>query len=138
MQPESSSKSIEFSLPVYYTRTYVRKSSKTFLVSLNWYRNAHYTEQNTVKAYYTEFITPLVAPLSPIQGSYGVTYKYYYKNPSSDLGNVASMTSKWLNDVLQAEGKVINDNVKHLVSETFLVGGQDKENPRCHVTITAL
>lgn len=133
---ESFSKNIEFSLPVYYTREYARKPSRTFLVSLNWYRNAHYSEQNAVKAYYTELITPLVSSLAPITGQYGVIYKYHYKNPSSDLGNVVSMTSKWLNDVLQAEGKVSNDNVRYLTNETFLVGGQDKENPRCHVIIT--
>jgi TorA maturation chaperone TorD len=122
-------------IPVYYTLERKRKEDKTFLVSLNWYRNAHYHEQNKVKKYYTELITTLIGPLPIIKKSYEVEYRYYYKNPSSDLPNVTPMASKWLNDVLQSVGKVTNDNVKYLIKETHMVVEQDKENPRVEITI---
>lgn len=121
---------------MYYTQEYKTKKDKTFLVSLNWYRNAQYFIQNTVKHHFTELITPMVATLDPIETKYQVLYTYHYKNASSDLPNVTPMCSKWLNDTLQLLNKVPNDNVKFLVREIHEVGSQDKDNPRCEITIS--
>ena len=52
--------------------------------------------------------------------------------------NVCSMQSKVLNDALQEAGIVVNDNVQYCVGELAEVGGVDKSNPRCEITIEAV
>jgi len=71
-----------------------------------------------------------------ITGPYRVSYKYYYKNPKSDLSNVGPMASKWLLDVAQSLGIIQQDSVEFLVEETYTVAGQDRENPRIEADIT--
>lgn len=123
-------------IPVYYTQKFKTKNDKTFLVSLNWFRNAHHFEQNKVKAYFHGLIKEQLENTDlKISDQYKVKYKYYYKNSTSDLANVTPMCSKWLNDVLQEMGIVQNDNVKYLIEETHQVAGQDKLNPRCEIEI---
>lgn len=122
-------------LPVYYTKILKTKPNKTFLVSLNWYRNAFYQEQNKVKIYFQELIKDQLQGIVPISGQYRVTYKYFYKNATSDLPNVTPMCSKWVNDTLQDLKLVTNDNVKYLIEEIHQVVEQDRENPRCIVII---
>ena len=72
---------------------------------------------------------------APIVTSYSVTYEYYYKNKTSDLPNVTTMTSKWVNDTLQELKLVPNDNVQYLVQELHKVAGKDAINPRVEITI---
>lgn len=122
-------------LPVYYTQTFKTKPDKTFLVSMNWYRNAHYIIQNSVKKYYHDIIEKSIENYTPLTGQYKVTYTYYYRNKSSDLSNVTPMTSKWVNDSLQTLGFVANDNVQYLVEELHKVGEHDSLNPRVEVLI---
>lgn len=125
-------------IPVYYTKPYKRKKDRTFLVSLNWYRNAYYQEQNEVKQYFHDLITEQLGDNPPKwAGQYKVTYEYYYRNKTSDLANVTPMCSKWVNDVLQGLGCVQNDNVNFLVEETHIVRTQDRKDPRAVVTISA-
>lgn len=126
---------IKIVIPVYYTQTYKTKKDKTFLVSLNWYRNAHYFIQNTVKKFYQELIEDQLSTTNIELDKYSVKYEYFYKNGASDMSNVTPMCSKWINDTLQEMKIVKNDNVKHLVKETHVVADQDKDNPRCEVTI---
>jgi len=122
-------------LPVYFTQEFKSKSPKTFLVSLNWYRNAHYFQQNLVKRHYHEILHLLLKDVKPITGKYVVEYTYYYKTKTSDMPNVTPMCSKWLNDALQHLKLVENDNVQYLVEEVHRVGGYDKDNPRCEILI---
>jgi Holliday junction resolvase RusA-like endonuclease len=130
---------INITIPVYFTNVYKTKPSKTFLVSLNWYRNAFYHEQNKVKQYFHELIKEqLVGNTTAVPNQYKVSYSYYYKNGASDLANVTPMCSKWVNDVLQELDIVQNDNVKYLVGETHEVAAQDKENPRVEIQITTV
>ena len=126
---------MQFSLPVYYTQTFKTKSDKTFLVSLNWYRNAHYFIQNDVKRFYHDTIENLVKDYPVLTGRYKVTYTYFFRNKTSDLPNVTPMTSKWVNDTLQSLKLVANDNVQYLVQEIHNVGEQDRDNPRVEVLI---
>ena len=125
---------IKITIPVYYTLEYKTKKPKTFLVSLNWFRNAYHFEQNKVKHDMHEIIHRLLPKNLSFQ-RYRITYTYYYKNITSDLPNVTSMCSKWVNDVLQEKEIVPNDTVQYLLEETHKVGGLDKNNPRCEVII---
>lgn len=130
---------IQLTIPVYYTKEFKRKKDKTFLISLNWYRNAFYQEQNLVKRYFHDLIKEqLKGQSTSIIGQYEVIYTYYYRNSISDLPNVTPMCSKWVNDVLQELNIVQNDNVQYLVREVHEVGGQDRENPRAEILINTI
>jgi len=129
--------SIHITLPVYYTQTFKTKADKTFLVNLNWYRNAHYFIKNSVKQWFnTDIISQLTAQSAqPITGTYELAFVYYYKSVVSDLDNVCAMANKSFNDAAQAYGLVENDNVKFCRKSCYFVGGLDKLNPRVEVFI---
>ena len=131
---------LKIKIPVYYTKIWKRvEKEQTFLLSLNWYRNAHHFDQNKVKAYMHELLTNQLSKLvKEIPSPYLVCYVYYYASAVSDLPNVGPLASKWLNDTLQTLGLIKNDNVKHLTSELYLVGGEDKQNPRIEAYILPL
>lgn len=123
-------------IPVYYTKEYARKPSKTFLLSLNWYRNAFHSDQNDVKQYMHEIISNQLKSAKPIDPPLTVTYKYFYEASNSDLSNVGPLASKWLLDTLKTKAIIPDDNVKLLVEEIYQVAHQDKLNPRIEATIT--
>ena len=123
-------------LPVYYTKIFATKPSKTFLIGMNWLRQAHRYLQNEVKQKYSDLITPmLVASNYKIEGQYEVAYKYYYKSKTSDLLNCGALISKYLLDSLQKSGVVQEDNVQWCVKECFYVAIQDRTHPRMEVFI---
>ena len=127
---------IHLTVPVYFTQEFKTKPAKTLFIGLNWYRNAHYFAQNAVKAHMSELIlNQLKDNTYAITGKYSVDYIYYYKSLVSDMSNVTPMVSKWVNDCLQEAKLVPNDNVKYLVRELHIVGGQDRDNPRVEVIV---
>jgi hypothetical protein len=126
---------IQLTIPVYYTKTFKTKPDKTFLCSLNWYRNAFHFEQNKVKQYFHDLITEQLKGAAPITGKYRIVYDYYYKNTASDLPNVTPMCSKWVNDTLQDLNLVKNDSVKYLVEEIHRAVAKDPIDPRCTIII---
>jgi len=130
---------IHIVVPCYYTQHFKTKEPKTFLVNLNWYRNAYHFVQNEVKQWYnTMIIQQLQAQKAvPIKGHYEVAIVYHYKNVVTDLDNVAAMGNKALNDAAQAYGLVENDNVKFCKKSAYYVGEHDKENPRLEMFIRA-
>lgn len=122
-------------LPIYYTQTFKTKKDKTFLVGLNWERNAHYFIKSEVKRHYHELVADQVtAPDKPMQ-QFKITTTLFYKNPSCDGRNIVPMIEKYLLDALQDCEVLTNDNVKFDQGGTWLVGGQDKLNPRCEIEI---
>lgn len=126
---------IKLVLPVYYTQTYKTKPNKTILVGMNWYRNAHHFAQNTIKQEFSSIIKNQLVNYSITFNKFEVEYVYYYKSKISDLSNVCSMASKIVLDSLQELNIVQNDNVQYCLRETFIVGLEDKSNPRIEVTI---
>ncbi len=125
---------MQIELPIYYTFSYKRKADKTILLSMNFYRNAHYHSQNTIKKYIHELVEEQVGNFTSVD-QFTLDIDIYYKNAASDGSNVAALLEKFCLDGLQ-ECKVIpNDNVKYHLGTTWRVAGQDKDNPRCIVTI---
>lgn len=118
-------------VPVYLNLT---KTKQTF-VSMSWYRNSHYHSQNKAKKMMHELLLPQLTDLRPVNLYYSVLYVYYYKNVVSDLPNAGALASKFFNDSLQTLNLVPNDNVKYLLAEHYVVGGQDKGNPRIEIHI---
>lgn len=135
-----TSNHIQITLPVYYTQTFKTKAARTFLVNLNWFRNAHHFIKNEVKQWFTtEIVTQLNAiKAKPIKGEYELAFKYYYKSVVSDLDNVCAMANKHFNDAAQAYGLVENDNVKYCKKSCYFVADQDKDNPRVEIYIRAI
>lgn len=112
---------------------------KTILANMNWYRNAHYLEQNDIKKIYFDLIQEQFRDKTInrmlVDIKYEVHYKLFYKSSVCDMPNITSMMSKFVNDAIQELGLVKNDNVKFLVREVHEVGGLDKQNPRCEIII---
>ena len=118
---------IRLELPVYW---YVTKKKKKF-IGMNWYQGADKHEINRVKKEYHKLIeSKLTGNKEKIKGSYQVRYKYFYKNPKSDLRNITSVIDKFFNDSLQGLRIVENDNINFLRKTVDEVGGMDKKNPR--------
>lgn len=122
---------LSINLPIYYTQTFKTKKDSTFLVGMNWYRNAHYHIQNKVKHYYHE----LVPDINTNFDKYKLKIDLYYKNPNSDGANICSMMEKFVLDALQEYKTVENDSVKYHLGTTWEVIAQDKLDPRVEITI---
>lgn len=133
-------KMIKFTLLVYYVQKFKTKKDKVILMSLNWYRNSHYTISNEVKHYYHNLIRDELkdCKASLLNEKYKVEYIYYYKNKNSDMANVCSLIDKFTQDSLQELNIVSNDNVRYCQEVVFKVGGMDKLNPRVEISIEAL
>lgn len=121
---------ISLTLPVYHT-----VGKKTIFLGLNWYRNAHFFTSNKVKQDLEDIIISQLPANPPVFTQYQISYTYYYKSVVSDLPNVTSLASKFLNDALKKANIIPDDNVKYLQHESYYVGSQDKLNPRIEVII---
>jgi hypothetical protein len=122
-------------LPIYYTKEYKTKPPRSFLVSLNWYRNASYFEQNEVKQYYHSLVGKQLASMEPIKGSYALELALYYKSTNCDPSNIMPMIQKFTLDALQHYKIIVNDSARYDLLTTFTTAGQDKESPRCTIII---
>ena len=129
---------LKLELPIYYTQEFKTKPAKTFLVGLNWERNAHYFIKNEVKKYYHSLIAKQVPTIDKPLTTFKVHTKLYYKNPSSDGRNIVPMIEKYLLDGLQECNILTNDNVKYDIGGSWEVAGKDKNNPRCEITVKGI
>lgn len=121
-------------LPIYWTQHFKTKNDKTVLVGMNWYRNAHFHAQNAMKKDFHELVHKQLTHTS-IESTFKLNLGIYYKNSSCDGANIAALIEKFALDALQEEKVIVNDNVKYHLGTTWEVLGQDKDNPRCIVTI---
>lgn len=127
--------SVTITLPIYYTEYFKTKKDKTFLVGLNWYRNAHFMLNNKVKHHYHEIIEEKVRGLK--FNRIVTSYKVYVARNGTDGHNIRSIIEKYALDALVDCGVIEDDStptyvVKDLGSEYFI----DKESPRFEMTIT--
>jgi len=129
---------IEISLPIYFTQEFKTKDSKTFLVGMNWYRNAHHYLQNQVKKHYAELVWLEIDKLGKalrIEGQYTLEIELYYKNSSCDGSNIFAMMEKFTLDALQDLNMLEQDNVKYHLGTHTKVIEQDKHNPRVIIKV---
>jgi hypothetical protein len=106
----------------------------THLLSLNWFRRAHYHNQNKLNNLYQELLTTQVKFLEPINSPVMLHYTYYAKRKGSDVGNVVTLVQKFLEDTLTSH-VLKEDNTEHIIGSTQRFGGYDKVNPRVEVHI---
>ena len=127
---------IKLDLPIYWTNVKKTKASTTHLVGANFFRNAHFHVKNKMKQDYHAMVADLLTTTTTsINTPFTVEYKLYYKNPSCDGSNVVSMIEKFFLDAIQEINIVENDNVNYHLGSTWSIGGQDKSNPRCEITL---
>lgn len=131
---------IKLELPIYTNKTIGRKDNKktkTYLLSINWYRVAHYQEKNNVKKYYNELVANILKERvnTRFNGKIRVSYKLYYKNSASDMMNIVSIIDKFFLDALQELKIIEDDNVLNYRECKIEVVGQDKERPRVEVVV---
>jgi hypothetical protein len=128
--------SLTITLPIYWEKTFKTKPSKVVLTGMNWYRCANYFDQNRFKQEFSDLVKSQLGTAVSTKLPYTLNILLYYKNPSCDPSNIVPLVEKVLLDVLQKEGCIKQDNVKYHLGTTWCVAGQDKENPRCEITIT--
>lgn len=121
-------------LPIYWTQHYKTKKDKTVLVGMNWYRNAHYHSQNAMKRDFHELVAKQIGDFVH-KDKFKLLIEIYYKNSTCDGANIAALMEKFALDALQEEKVIVNDNVNYHVGSTWKIIKQDKDNPRCLITI---
>lgn len=130
---------IKLELPIYQTTETGRGKSKNVLMSLNWYRNAHYQTECKMKRIYTDLVkTRLKHVKQCLRENIRVTYTLYYKNSRSDMMNVIAIIDKYLMDALQEMKIIENDNVKNYIECVSRVAGEDRSNPRVEIIVEEL
>lgn len=126
---------IDIELPIYWTQEFKTKNNKTVLVGMNWYRNAFYHAQNSMKKEFSALVADqLESDVVPNQ--FRLNISLYYKNASCDGANIVALVEKFVLDALQENNVITNDNVKYHMGTTWSVIEQDKENPRCLITVS--
>jgi len=126
---------VKLILPIYYTIVKKTKANKTFLVNMNWYRNAHFQVLNKVKIYYHQLIKEQYD--GNTFNKVSVHYKIYAKRRGTDGGNIRSIIEKFALDGLVEVGALPDDSIDY-VSEDRSEYFYDKDNPRAEVYLTDL
>lgn len=121
---------LKLTMPIYWQQS----KRKVVLVSMNSYRNWDYHTSNNFKREFSELVTDQVKGVV-IPSPYILRVDLYYKNAACDGANVVPVIEKVVLDALQGCGVTTSDTVRHHLGTAWEVVGQDKENPRCEITI---
>lgn len=123
---------ISVTLPIHYTQTFKTKKDKTFLVGMNWYRNAHYLITNKVKSDYHKMVYKQLKNLT--FGKIRLKYHVYVSRKNTDGHNIRSVIEKFFLDGLVEGGIIKDDSIDYVIGDSssyFL----DKDNPRIEIFI---
>lgn len=119
-------------LPIYYEQEFKTKKNKSFLVGLNWYRNAHYMISNKVKHWYHNEVAKQIngERFNKIR----VQYDVYAQRKGTDGPNIRSILEKFVLDGLVTHGVIEDDKIGILVgdSSNYYIDG---DNPRIEIII---
>jgi len=127
---------IKFTLPLYWVKEYKTKVNKSILVSMNWYRNAHYFDQNRFKKdFEAKVAEQLKDSVESISEPFMMYYAIYYKNPNSDPSNIIALIEKVSLDALQELNIIKNDNMKYHKGSIWKVVDKDIDEPRVEIII---
>jgi hypothetical protein len=126
-----SVRKIKIDLPLY---VFVSKIRKKWL-TLNSYRNWHYSVSNNCKKKFKEDIKSSLD--FKLMGQVRIDYEYYAPDKRKrDLMNVISVIDKFFQDALVESGCIEADDVSIVIEVNSKFIGIDRENPRLEVTIT--
>lgn len=133
MKNSSNQKIIaKIEMPIYYQ---MRK--KKVLLGWNQIIPLHPYSRNNLKKWYNLKVLEQVSGRkdSLYDGKFGAEIRLYYHNARCDLGNVCSVADKFAMDALQEANVIINDNVNKYVESSYVVAGNDRDNPRVEIIL---
>lgn len=112
--------------------------TKWFSLNLNQYRNTHFHVLNKSKVTFKELIVNQVRIL-PKLTRIKLTLTLFPKTRRlCDLDNILSIVTKYTQDVLVTEGKLLDDDYLNIPEITFRFGKVDKLNPRVVIEIESI
>lgn len=119
-------------LPIYYEQEFKTKENTSFLVGLNWYRNAHYMISNKVKHWYHDEVKKQIT--RERFNKVRVHYDVYAKRNGTDGPNIRSILEKFVLDGLVVAGVIPDDKIGILLGDSsdYYI---DSENPRIEIII---
>lgn len=123
---------IKLELPIYYTQKFKTKDSKTFLVGLNWYRNAHHMLSNKVKEHYHQLVKEQVRDIK--FKKVWISYHVFAGRNGTDGHNVRAVMEKFICDGLVSAGVIEDDSIEFLKGDESYYS-IDKDNPRIVVFV---
>jgi 2-hydroxychromene-2-carboxylate isomerase len=124
-------------LPIYWTKIRKTKKSTNHLLGMNWFRNAHYFDQNTMKQEMTELVLNQIKNSTIKFEQFQTHYRLYYKSKVCDPSNIIALIEKVSLDALQTASILKEDNVQYHKQSSWEVVEQDRENSRCEIIIKA-
>jgi len=127
---------IKIELPIYWKPS---QKKRPVLMSMNWYRNAHYHVKSRAKGEYHAEINYQLSKLRhlPKFDKYRVSYEIIGKNAGSDPGNIVAIIEKYLLDALQDCGVLPEDNFNHHIGSMWINCGVNKNKPVIICTVEA-
>jgi len=123
---------LKLTFPIYYTQEFKKKPPKTFLVGLNWYRNAHHMLSNKVKHHYHDLVEQQIGDNK--FDKVLIIYHIFAKRNGTDGHNIRAVMEKFICDGLVECGVIKDDSIDYLVGDES-VYRMDSENPRVEVFI---
>jgi len=115
-----------------------KAGKRWFILNLNNYRNAHYRTLSLAKKLYALAVCEALPDKIPkLTGPLHLTFKYYAASARKiDISNPCSIIDKFTCDALTEAGVWKDDDVKTVLSVTYIFGGVEKNNPRCELEIS--
>ena len=125
---------MKIKLPL-FVRTAKSIKGKKYRINLNYYRNWHFQQSNTIKKKFCENLEPELKGLklkTPIKINF-VLYKGSKRK--IDRANILSIMEKFFCDAL-VNYECIGDDSDSFIEETnYRTGGIDRYDPRCEIEI---
>ena len=122
---------IKLTMPIYWQKS----KNKRELLSMNGYRNWHYTVTSKFKRDMEKLVTQQLENTAPIEGTFKCSMELFYERSSCDGSNIIPLIEKVILDALQSIGLIEGDSVKFHKGTSWTVVGQDKTNPRCEISV---
>lgn len=129
---------MKFILPLTIMLPRKTKKDKVISLSLNWYRNAQFFENNDVKARFKEHVGEALfdnsVPGLQIKVPVMFWYRYFFKR-KSDVGNFHAVIEKFFLDALVEHEMLPDDNCEIVTGSYYEFAGYDKINPRVEIEV---
>ena len=112
-----------------------RITGKLYSLNLNYYRNWHFQQSNTIKK---AFLRDMKEQLEGLKLDTPIELTFILFKGSKrkiDRSNILCIVEKFLCDALVHYGCIEDDNDNYIQSTHYFTGGIDKENPRCEIEI---
>jgi hypothetical protein len=134
---EKQVKELKLVMPL---RIRVSKSAngKLYPINMNWYRVAHYNNQNAVKIKYKELIKEQIGHDWDLAFEKPYVEFHFYANDNrrQDLRNWTNIAEKFGMDALTELWVIPDDNTSYITETRDVYRGVDKGNGRVEIIIT--